>query len=693
MAQMSQSEVDAWIAAHGGRDLQHGVEQKQVKNPSYNPDKGPTPSNQEYMTVEVETWKNSKTGAMFSAKHMPDGSWDRYDSVDADPNKPAGNDGPPGGKPYIDEEGPNGRRLGWNPTTKQYDRDLGSSPSAQAAAAATPKEEVNPSDPTRLRKPDGKGGWVDAGPNAAGVQAAADRNKPVVTIKEDASGRLVSIQTFPDGRTPVITPLGVQGTPQQVKGPDGNTYERGADGTYKPVVGVPDTRAPYTGPKLPQIVLGHSAEALQALGDQLARDSSLTPAQREKMWGEAIQTANVAVAEAGVLQRERESNLNAQVNLATTRLKSENDNFTTALKFATDLNDKLPAGSPLGGQAFAAMLGMQMIAAHRSGIYDIKPPGTPVADAAARPAPTTPPVLANIGNRAAVEAQRQEVAAQTAQVAQQRSAPSGDAQVGNPNVAPKPAARPTPAALAAASPGSEDALLQQNQVAAAAADSALSRSGESVAPGAPSPMDANGQPTVFSPVPPPFTPPASARSGAQGGAPTPQTADGNESPDDILTVAELGPDGQRTGRTVQVTRSEYSTSLANDPSQATTTVVDNAVPNPSRSAAPPSTPDYGQPGMRVLPQPPEVSPLPAGEQSMASPSPASQFAVLAPYRPQQSQPAAPMASGVDMRQSPALLHAQAASKPPWRMSPAEIAQYEAAGVDPEVIYGVPGRAA
>lgn len=41
---------------------------------------------------------------------------------------------PPGGKAYIDEEGPTGRRLGWNPETKAYDRDLGSSPSAQAAA-------------------------------------------------------------------------------------------------------------------------------------------------------------------------------------------------------------------------------------------------------------------------------------------------------------------------------------------------------------------------------------------------------------------------------------------------------------------------------------------------------------------------------------------------------------------------------
>ena len=39
--------------------------------------------------------------------------------------------GPPGGKPYLDEEGPNGRRLGWNPETQQYDRDLGASGAAR----------------------------------------------------------------------------------------------------------------------------------------------------------------------------------------------------------------------------------------------------------------------------------------------------------------------------------------------------------------------------------------------------------------------------------------------------------------------------------------------------------------------------------------------------------------------------------
>ena len=55
----------------------------------------------------------------------------------AEPSK-----GPPGGKPYLDEEGPNGRRLGWNPETQQYDRDLGASGAAKPQT--TTGEDLQP---------------------------------------------------------------------------------------------------------------------------------------------------------------------------------------------------------------------------------------------------------------------------------------------------------------------------------------------------------------------------------------------------------------------------------------------------------------------------------------------------------------------------------------------------------------------
>ena len=114
-----------------------------------------------------------------------------------------------------------------------------------------PHEEPNPADPTRIRRWNPQtNAWEDAGPNQPEIErrarqkeaddrAAADRNKPTVTIKEDGSGGFVSIQTYPDGRTPVVTPIsGIRGTPQQITH-GGVVYERGPDGTYKPAAGIP----------------------------------------------------------------------------------------------------------------------------------------------------------------------------------------------------------------------------------------------------------------------------------------------------------------------------------------------------------------------------------------------------------------------------------------------------------------------
>ena len=117
---------------------------------------------------------------------------------------------------------------------------------AEAAAAVTPKEEVNPSDPTRLRKPDGKGGWVDAGPNAAGVEAAAARNRGTTTLKPDGKGGTIAVTTYPDGRAPTTVP--VPGVPSEAP----NKYREvkqdpttgkwsglTADGTWEAIEGGP----------------------------------------------------------------------------------------------------------------------------------------------------------------------------------------------------------------------------------------------------------------------------------------------------------------------------------------------------------------------------------------------------------------------------------------------------------------------
>jgi hypothetical protein len=159
---------------------------------------------------------------------------------------------PPGGKPYIDEEGPNGRRLGWNPSTKQYDRDLGSSPSAQAAATAEKKTRVNPNDTTKIQEFNpATGQWTDAGSNDAEIQKrkkdaedAARLNRP--TVRSD------DITINGKHFTRVTTTTANGQTTVQNMGPDG-----------KPVEALPDEVKPGT------IVKGGGAngEDVQAVAD------------------------------------------------------------------------------------------------------------------------------------------------------------------------------------------------------------------------------------------------------------------------------------------------------------------------------------------------------------------------------------------------------------------------------------------
>lgn len=135
-------------------------------------------------------------------------------------------------------------------------------------------------------------------------------------------------------------------------------------------------------------------------------------------------------------------------------------------------------------------------------------------------------------------------------------------------------------------------------------------------------------------------------------------------------------------------------------------------PRVGPSVNPDGTPDYGAPGMRVLPPPPStVSPLPPNEVSMApypvlaqyqqptmgapamptrqSQEPTPQYPVLAQYQPSTASASAPAVQP----QYPAALQSAAASRAPWQMSPEEIEQYMAAGVPEDVIWSVPGRSA
>lgn len=93
MAKLTQKQVEDWIAQNGGpQAVQYGVEQKQVRNPSAD---AVEQALQPYVTIQVEVWRNTRTGAELSARRGDDGDFDVIESKNADPNKPSGNDDTP----------------------------------------------------------------------------------------------------------------------------------------------------------------------------------------------------------------------------------------------------------------------------------------------------------------------------------------------------------------------------------------------------------------------------------------------------------------------------------------------------------------------------------------------------------------------------------------------------------------------
>ena len=397
MAILTQAQVEQWIAQNGGpAALQYGVEKKQVRNPEYDP--ATNPMAPQYVDIEVEVWKNGKTNAVLTVRRQPDGNLEQIENVGADPSRPATgtNDGPPGGKPYIDEEGANGRRLGWNPATKQYDRDLGPSPSAQKG----PDEKRTPITrngktyiQVETKKPDGTSSlhYEDqAGNKAALPDEVKEPDKPTTkqeTVKgSDGKDYVRVTSTKPDGTTTI-----------KVFGPDGKEVPGGVPGEG------PSTPR-VAGPKLPQIVLGASQEAARTYKEQLQQGvaaGSWSQAWADARWKEFMEVANLAVSEAATRQRNEESTRNAEINLAEQKQNAMTTGTNNALTFVNSINGLLPKGSNLGGQAFAALLGLQMLQANLSGINSIDPRAKP-------PAPLTPAEIAD-PNR--LEARRAEIMA------------------------------------------------------------------------------------------------------------------------------------------------------------------------------------------------------------------------------------------------------------------------------------------
>ena len=122
--------------------------------------------------------------------------------------------------------------------------------------------------------------------------------------------------------------------------------------------------------------------------------------------------------------------------------------------------------------------------------------------------------------------------------------------------------------------------------------------------------------------------------------------------------------------------------------------------NPTAAATPPGTvvtppvpPDYGAPGMQVLPQPTDVPPLPPGEISRAS---LHEYPALMasgnPMLPPPQMPTMPTMPGQDDMAFAAARRAQLASTPPWRLSEDDLTWAEQHGLMDEALQ-IPGVAA
>lgn len=438
---MTQAEVDAWLASHGGATLQHGTVQKDVKNPAYNPDKpGGAP---QYTTVEVETWVNSKTGAKLEAQHLPDGNWERHDAVDADPNKP-GTTGP------------------------QQTPDQARATAAQAAKGEQDAATEQALNNERSWNSQHGYGWVthaqrDTAIRQEETQARADRSQDRITAAQEASNQLARDRfqfdkdkaNQPDVATkdtPVNGVHYVQVTRTPKDGSKPTVTYLGPDG--KEVARLPsEGEATAGGPPMPVLVAGATGQAARQYLEQINNDTSLTTARREALWQQFKDAARIVNDEAVVVQRDRESQRNTAYNVATNRLTHMQTGTQNALEFVTKLNGLLPEGSTQGGDAFAALMSLNMLQMHLSGMDNL--------GAGAPAVPTIAPGVFTSGDKNAVTAARQQVTSQVAQVAVPATTPPnaiGAGGVGN-TVAPGAPARPAvPGAPAPYAPGPLDNL-------------------------------------------------------------------------------------------------------------------------------------------------------------------------------------------------------------------------------------------
>lgn len=201
MAKITQAEVEQWIAANGGASaLQYSVEQKSVKNPAYDPyAEPPVP---QYITIPVETWKNSKTGAVLSAQRTADGDFDLYESASPDPNKPGADTDTPTNRNAAELQAQRERNAALPPDQDPaYETDAERRTRAQATIDRQGRDAKAAEDKARQDT-------LDQERKDKEAKAEAERNKPKPQQAPDGSWGYFDTSSTPPTWVPIASAPG-----------------------------------------------------------------------------------------------------------------------------------------------------------------------------------------------------------------------------------------------------------------------------------------------------------------------------------------------------------------------------------------------------------------------------------------------------------------------------------------------------
>lgn len=381
---MNQSEVEQWITQQGGTQrVQYQRSTRQVDNPAADPVTAKSagvkfdPTAEAKITVSEEKWvavdaEGKPTGAVLHVRRRPDNDFDIVEQAGANPAKPSDQTAaPPGGKPYIDdgpEAGKSGRRWGWNPATKAYDRDLGSSPAAQKADEGEESRQPVPTHPgyTQITtKKDGKTETYYLDPNGQrvnGLPQTPDQQVTVLTINGAKYTQIV--KTPKDGSAPSISFLGPDSQPiarlpvemkpgQVIKGGGANGEDVQAIPdpvtgviSYQPIKGaqpagaglknIPKFVPDYTKPETGFGLTDYAAELRKKVGLP-PEQGGITQKEYEDAVKEAHTTATTAVTTITAAANVEQQTLDARRKEVARRQNQASTDFTNAQSANKDI--------------------------------------------------------------------------------------------------------------------------------------------------------------------------------------------------------------------------------------------------------------------------------------------------------------------------------------------------------------------